>query len=600
MRRFLLLLVILAIGGAGAWYALRGGGPDASTRVTALLPADTLAFVHVPDFPRALTEWRQTDIYKLWREPGVQEFVQKPLANMPNTGTSERLEQLEALGARSGFVAVRGSQRRNEAKVFGGFRFKGGRDNAEKTIGTWRARLREKTPAATQETVQHQRHRIEVLRAGSIAFATAYIDDWFFAANDLEELRALLDRYDRKAANAALLADEANFTRAFAHLPETYAIAGYARVDEIVTRLAANQPEDGSTRRFNALRQVRNVAAATRFENGKIRDVLFVTMPRAEQAPELTRSSLALASADTFFYLAGFLTLPKDAAPDATNAPPPAGIAGRLQQLFDGVSASGVAAEEWNSAFGAEFGVIGEWPAAARFPGLLATLPVKDEAKANEIVTRLTGATGEGTGWTTGARDGATFYSQLPANPLLPLAPTIGIGGGRAVAGLELRVVEAAVNRGNETSLQLADADLFKAAEGLLPKASHSFAYVDTAMLYTRLDAALRPMLIMGAAFMPAIAQAVDLSKLPDTAVITQHLSPIVLSQSYQEDGYLAESIGPLSAFQAMLGVAGASGAGAMFYQNTMRGGMSGSFPLPSAPLSIPALAPSPSPEESP
>jgi hypothetical protein len=60
-------------------------------------------------------------------------------------------------------------------------------------------------------------------------------------------------------------------------------------------------------------------------------------------------------------------------------------------------------------------------------------------------------------------------------------------------------------------------------------------------------------MLLMSAAFMPAVSDYVDVSKLPPPEVVTKHLSPIVSSQRYDGDGYVAESIGPVTLNQAAL-----------------------------------------------
>jgi hypothetical protein len=76
------------------------------------------------------------------------------------------------------------------------------------------------------------------------------------------------------------------------------------------------------------------------------------------------------------------------------------------------------------------------------------------------------------------------------------------------------------------------------------------------AQLYSRLDASLRPMLLMAAAFVPAVAGSIDPTKLPAPEVITKHLSPIVSSQRYDGDGYMAESIGPITLDQLGIGVA--------------------------------------------
>src|SRR5205823_6251149 len=82
-------------------------------------------------------------------------------------------------------------------------------------------------------------------------------------------------------------------------------------------------------------------------------------------------------------------------------------------------------------------------------------------------------------------------------------------------------------------STEFSDSQTFKAAEGLLPEPTNFFAYIDTALVYSRLDASLRPILLMAAAFMPAVAGSIDAGKLPSPEVITKHLSPIISSQRY-------------------------------------------------------------------
>src|SRR5205823_7592793 len=103
----------------------------------------------------------------------------------------------------------------------------------------------------------------------------------------------------------------------------------------------------------------------------------------------------------------------------------------------------------------------------------------------------------------------------------------------------------------------------YKTAVGLLPAPTNFFAYIDTALLYSRLDASLRPMLLMAAAFVPTVAASIDPGKIPAAEVITKHLSPIVSSQRYDGDGYIAESIGPITLDQLGIGVAMLSGFGA-------------------------------------
>lgn len=569
MRRLVLLLAVLAVCATGVWLALRGGNPaaDANARVTSLLPAETLAFLHLPDFNRTREQWRETDIYKLWREPAVQEFLQKPLSRWSQTrGIEERLVELERLGIRDAFIAVP-SWSNQRATVLGGFRFRASRADAEKVISEWRGKVQQRIGGAA-ETTQHRHHRIEVLRQGDTMVASVYDGDWFFAANDLPALTAILDRTDSRRNAAGTLADDARFAATLKQMPDNYAVFGYLRPDELAQRLDAQQrPGAVGASRHNAMRPVRSAAAASTFDNGKIRDVIFAAVPkRAENA--LTRESLVLGTSDTFLFLAALLKLPDEMAIPQHPAPVPgSGLSAALQPIAAAIAQAGISRADWADAFGAELGVIGDWPATARIPALLATLPVKDAAKADRIIMTITAAAAEGSRWAASDRDGVRYYSQVAANPLIPLSPTVGIGHERMILGLDTASVEAAMKRAeNGAPSGLRAATTYRAAEAAVQEPTESLGYVDTALLYRKLDAALRPMLIMGAAFMPSIAEAVDLMKVPPAEVITRHLSPIMMSQTYVDDGYRAESVGPLSIFQAAVSIAAVSGAGADWY----------------------------------
>jgi len=115
------------------------------------------------------------------------------------------------------------------------------------------------------------------------------------------------------------------------------------------------------------------------------------------------------------------------------------------------------------------------------------------------------------------------------------------------IVGLDSGSVETAIKRSAKSSSGLASSPSYKTAGRTVPAPTEAFLYIDTALLYSRLDAALRPMLLMSAAFMPAISDYVDVGKLPAPEIVTKHLSQIVSSQRYEGDGYVTESVGPVS-----------------------------------------------------
>jgi hypothetical protein len=413
----------------------------------------------------------------------------------------------------------------------------------------------------------YEGHSIEVVSKDAITLATVYDGDWFFAGNDLASLKKLLDRVDERAKEpGTTLSDDDNFKTAMKQMPANYAAICYARIDAYMQKLAARLMAEGmENEQASRLGQIRSVSAATSFANGKIRDVFFVAMPRMEESGELTRTSLALTTKDSFLYAANLLNFPNQITMPSPQTKP-RGMPAALQQFVSAFSGNGITRDDFDGAFAHEVGVIGDWPEKSRLPGLLATLGVKDIAKARKILETLETGLPEADKWTTSQKDDVQYYSKLPSNPLVPVTPTIALSSRLLVAGLDRSSVESAIKRDASPGSSLTATANFKTAGSLVPAPRESFAFLDMALFYDRLDTTVRPMLVMAAAFMPAVNEAVDLGKLPAAEVITKHLSPMVASQSYQGEGYLTEMVGPVSVYQVALGLLAASNQSAPFF----------------------------------
>jgi hypothetical protein len=229
-----------------------------------------------------------------------------------------------------------------------------------------------------------------------------------------------------------------------------------------------------------------------------------------------------------------------------------------LQKVFNAAGRAGITIDDWKTAFDLELGSLGDWPQDSRWPSIVATLSVKDFARAGKVVDALTHAIDEDASWTKTEKNGVTyFYMQTPA-ALLAITPTIALSNRVLIIGLDSVSVEGALKRTEPSARKspgLSDSPTYKAAARTVPAPTESFVYVDTALLYSRLDAALRPMLLMSAAFMPAISKYVDVGKLPAPEVVTKHLGPIISSQRYEGDGYITESMGPVTLSEAALGL---------------------------------------------
>jgi hypothetical protein len=555
MKRLGLLVIVAALAAVGVLYGLRRAERTPNVIVAALLPRGTVALAHLPDFKRTRDEWHESDLYKLYREPAVQEFLTKPLSKVSQRDTtSQILSDIERLDAKDAFVAVT-SIDNSGPHVTAGFRFRGSQAEAEKIIGNWRSHL--VRDASVHESQDYEKHKIDIAGAAPNQIATVYDAQWFFVSNDLGELKAILDRVDGRAKDRQLTleADDA-FRGAIAHMPASYALSFYAQPKTVAEQLSnvrqQTMPVDFQ-RKFglagNAIEQIRSVCGAVKFDNGKIRDVLFVSMPKMKIDRELTRSSLNIGTADTFLYVATLLDPNKFAGISESGSTPPLGS--WLQKVIDATARTGVTIDDWRAAFDLEMGALADWPQRARWPSIVATLPVKDLARAYKIVDALTKTIDEDVPWTKEDKDGVRYYYMQSPATLFAITPTIAVSNKLLITGLDSVSVEAAMKQSEpgrrKSEGDLASSAAYKSAARAIPTPKTAFAYVDTGLLYSRLDAALRPMLLMSAAFMPSVSDYVDVTKLPPPETVTKHLSPIVSAQRYDGDGYVTESTGPVT-----------------------------------------------------
>ena len=598
MKRFQLLVLVSAIAAGAIWYSFYRSRHTSSAAVASLLPKETLILLHLPDFNRSRAELHKTDLYQLWEEPAVKDFLQKPRAKIPSDAaigpTVDEIASLEMKDAFIALVAVENSAWR----TVGGFRFKGDGADAEKLVTRWRGKLVGTGSDVKHESVEYQGRQIQTDSAGIVNLATVRAGQWYFFANSVEQLKPLLDRADGRVKDqATALSSDDVFRAASQRMPGTYAALAFARVDQLVEKLMP-AAEQGSSDLMARIRQIRSFCGATSFDGGKIRDTFFVGMPKLAETGNLSRMSLPIATKETFLYAASVLNLTKEmdlSGPSLTSS-----WMGGLQSITSAVSAKGITLEEWKSAFGAEFSLVGDWPATSRMPSLFATLPVKDAARANKILLTLAADKADEIDWIHEERNGVHYFSTASSGRMFSFSPTIALSDRILIAGMDADSVEAAMKRSAVGNSELAGSKNFQNAERALPAAQQAFAYLDLALIYTRLDAVLRPMLFMSAAFLPGIADTVDLNKLPAAEVIAKHLGPIVMSQRYDADGYVAESIGPVTLYQTILGVGAISGATTMFYQHKLPGTPRTPSSSTPAPLATPAGLPSPSPADSP
>jgi len=597
MKKLLAVIMAALVTATTLWVIGRIQLANRLATVPELLPETTLALIEVPDFQRARTQWQRSDLCQIWHEPTVQTWLQKPLAQLPRVGAAPRqmLEDFLRLGPTHGFVALT-SIENNEPKILSGFHFKRSPEEARTFIEQRKADWLSKSDGAKRETTVYEQHRIETVSISHFVFATVCDDHWFFAANDLTALKALLDRADHRGEKKPPLQANATFTEASRYLPNDYVTFGYLDPRPFVEKLIPIVAMTGQALpmdQLNRLKAVRTVTTSLGFDHGKMHETDFVAMPLMGADKELERRLLGVADTNTFFYSVARISWPENMfSPTATGA---VGLPAALQQVTATLKARGISESDLREAFGDELEVIGSWSMDARLPTLQVTLPVKDPGRARKLAEALTSVEIAGMPWTRSEQNGVTFYSAQIAGGLLPIQIALAVSDKMVLAGSDAAAIGTTLTRISSPAGELEKSAVFRDASKQVPAGESAFNYVDARLLFERVDATVRPLLSIGAAFSPALGKNVDPAKLPPPEAITKHLSPIVMSQRYEKEGYVTESLGPVTFRAATIALAGMVAAAFVDLQDRFKGG--GLVPNPLAPA---GATPSPTPSSSP
>ncbi len=542
-----------------------------------LVPPETVLLLELPDLHTSATRWKETALAKLWAEPEVQAFLERPRAALSATVSAataplaEHATRLREAGVQGGFVAVT-SVEENQPRLVAGARFAGSRAAAEALIASARERAQKANPAGKTTLEPHGRFEVESFSHDGVTVAGAFAGPWYFVANDVPLLKATLDRLSAETAVASL-ADAEPYKKSLAKLPTAPDLVFYAQPAFFIERLVAmaaisGQPLDPQAEA--ELRKLKAVAGAMKMEGAQMRDAYYFLQPGVEKPAMLSGSTLELTSTSTLFYLASGWNLPeKLPAHDPNTAAALENIGISIPSLADlerRLTEAGIPMESVRNAFGPEFGMLNTTGAAGEMQWL-AALQVRDAEAARKTLETVLGGD-----WARQDQGATPVWSKpISLAGRLPLQPALGLTEGHLILGLSADAIRAGVEKKEGT---LADSPAWKQALQTVPKAETTLAYLDTKAVFEQTYGVWRGQAMMLVLFMPAVTQYVDLAKLPQTETIAKHLQPSILSGTYEGEGALFESTGTVTVYQGIIGLSGAAGAAIVPLTK-------GGFPLP-------------------
>ncbi len=567
MKRLSLVLLLIALAAAVIIVLmLRHKQLAATAGVAALLPADTAVLIHIPDLEANRDAWQRTDLYQLYHEPAVQEFLRKPKAPLAkNAALKGAWQDAASLRIRDAFLATTSF---DSLRLIGGFEFRCSEAEARSVLDRWKATW--VAAGAQRSATNHGNHAIEIFSAPRFLIASAVVDHRFFAAMNLDDLKSLLDRVDGRAKGGTLAAQE-NFRAAMKQMPAGCAVLFYLQPQQLAQKLVALRAQNGrpvSAAEKTLIERMQSISHAIVFDQSKLRDVSFAAMPRLLDT-KIKRETLEATSPDTLFYLAALVNLREQ-------------MAGLAAAPSSPLTTAGVSLEDWQAGFGDELSMLAEWPAASRMPSVVATLGVRDPARARKVAAALAGSSG----WQHTRRGEADIFTA-PASGVVLMRMVAAVSDKQLAVGLDAAAVERTVSP-PANAHGLASVARFREASRLVPEPQQMFAWLDLSALYARLDATLRPLLQISAAFMPDASERLDVNKLPPAEVVTKHLGPVVASQWYVDGGYRSESVGSITLGQAVV-LALTGYAGSQIFQK--HGDVFHGWRMPPAPTVSPSSA---------
>ncbi len=521
-----------------------------------LAPAETLFLAELPDLPKSAVRLRETALWKIWHEPDVQAFLARPRSKIPKNGQAEAA--LSALGeakAHHAFFAL-ADITKNMPHFVSGFTYGGKRETVEALVAKARAQAQSASPAGKLALVKYGEFEIESFSDKGVSIAGAFAGEWYFVANDLDLLKATIDRSVKKTPGA--LAESDAYRKSVAHLPADPDLRLFVQpgvfVDKFAAMMsAASQPVEPQT--LAELKKMQALAISTKMEGERFHDTCFLLEPGATALPALAQNAMELTTPDTLFYYAFGLALP-----DKLELPgrdlDAAGALDGARAFLDMLSAQGIAPADVKAAFGPGFALQADWAKDGAQPAFGISAQIRDPALARKLAENVF------KGWQREESAGATFWQSRMRD--LAFSPAAALTEKRLILGLNLRDLKAFVEKAKANGPTLEKSADFASATAAISKPGVSFAYLDAKAVFQRVyNDSTRTAAMISLSFVPGSSDYVEAGKLPSAESVAKHLSPIALSSSQSENGLLFESAGPFTFYQAgaALGVAAASAA---------------------------------------
>lgn len=531
MKKAVALFLLLA-GLAAAFFKL---GSHKHVHGAQLAPAECALFVEFPDLRGSAMRWQKTGLNALLKEKEVQACLTFPDEKILKR-TSTGFAKLKDLNPSEAFLAFASLDPKNP-KVLAGIGYSGKRDAFENLLDELKSDLRKSYPEIKTQTLKHNQAKIQAFSNAQFFLAVAFSEDWFLAATDLELLTSALDRLTNPSSPN--LGKSALFTSTVSKMPAEREILAFAPA-QAAAKEASNLVSILNETQWQ-IPDLEAITATVAFNGPLMRDTVFVRRSNKAESQPLARHSLGLSSTDTLLYYTVALQTELFPSSDPNIA-------------------------ELRKALGPEVSVLLDWPTDSSQPLFVLSLDVRDPSRASQALDSL--SSGSSACLSRKQEDGSVFYTLARGTPLF--SPVTVLKDGFLMASFSREQLDLYVRRALEKPSGLLQTPSYTSASTSLETPSIAFGFADGQRLVERTYDALRPALMMMAGFSPQASKYLEASKIPSTATLSKHFSPMVLSSWSREDGSWMQSNGTITFTQSAGLILTGALAAAINYRNSL------------------------------
>jgi hypothetical protein len=556
MKRVVLLLLVLLLLAAGAFYWFSRQGV---TEGAQLVPAGSVLYVAVPDVRRSLERWPKTSLAQIGAEPAVADFLKKPMELAASKGGLEGLDLLFRVKPGRLFFAVT-AVRETGGDLVLGFQYFGGRKDLDGAMDRLYREAEKMVPNAKRTTADYRGDQITTFAGAAPIFFSGTHGSWGFLSNSETALKQSLDRAAGRDKSPSLAASD-DFKTVLGHLATMPDFAWFARlkpvVDTLITLGAKQSAGAMNTQQLAQLEKIKALGGTLLFDGANQKEATFILYPDAPKVPAVDRSPMAFTTPGTTFYYNATMDWSTVTSDEYAASLPPAA------QAF--LTGANIDLKQLPKMFGNDLGLIVNWPASSMIPSVLAVAEVKDRHQVEGLLEGLILKSGLPT--TTSELQGARIFG-LPAGKIQLVDPAVAVSDKFVFAALSASELERALSVA-PGSATLESGEAFKPALAAYKADGQAFGYLDSKALFEGIYNRVRPIAIFAGAMSADVGRFVDVDKLPETEVISRHLSAIVYANRQLADGWLIESSGPITLSQAFFG--GAVGASATYMSQALK-----------------------------